>query len=108
MIAAVIVHFNDGYTFYRALSTMGSTKIKCLQESTSHVSSDTDRKSALTEDKAPHNSSILQKIVWRNVLFFTYTHFAAIYGAYLFVYKAKGLTILFGEYLYYTYFNNQL
>ena len=102
MIAAVLVHMNDEWTVHRALNTMDSTKIKGLQDSTSHVPSDTDRKSALTEDKAPVYSSILQKIVWRNVIFFIYTHFAALYGAYLIIYKAKGLTTLFGEYLQYT------
>lgn len=81
---------------------MVSTKIKYQQDSTSHVPSDTDRKSELTEDKAPEVSPILQKIVWRNVIWFIYTHFAAFYGAYLVIYKAKGLTISWGEYLQYT------
>jgi len=81
---------------------MNSTKMKCLQDSTSHVPSDTDRKRALTEDKAPDDSPVLQKIVWRNVIFFTYTHLAALYGVYLLIFKAKGLTTLCGEYLQYT------
>ena len=80
---------------------MESTKIKCLQDSTSHVPSDTDRKSALSENKAPDNSSVLQNIVWRNVIFFIYTHLAALYGIYLLIFKAKGLTTLCGEYLLY-------
>lgn len=38
------------------------------------------------------------KIVWRNVIIFAYLHTAAIYGAYLFLFKAMWLTKLFGEY----------
>lgn len=78
-----------------ALSTMDSRKIKCLQEFTSHVPSDVDRKRALTEDKPPDDIPVLQKIVWRNVIFFIYTHLAALYGFYLMIFKAKGLTVLF-------------
>ena len=100
--AAVFVHFSDGWTVHRALSTMDSRKIKCLQEFTSHVPSDVDRKRALTEDKPPDDIPVLQKIVWRNVIFFIYTHLAALYGFYLMIFKAKGLTVLFGEYLHYT------
>ena len=80
---------------------MESRRIKCLQESTPHVPSDTDPKSALTEDKAPDYSPVLQKIVWRNVVIFTYAHLAAFYGLYLMIFKAKGLTTLSGEYLQY-------
>ena len=77
---------------------MDSMKIKTLHDSTSHVPSDTARQGAVTETKASGDSPMQRKIVWRNVIFFLYTHFAALYGAYLIVFKAKGLTSLFGEY----------
>jgi hypothetical protein len=76
---------------------MDRTKIKSLQDSTSHAPSDTVKKSAVTKAKAPDVSPVQQKIVWRNVIFFLYTHLAAIYGAYLFIFKAKGLSLIHGE-----------
>ena len=81
---------------------MDSTKIKSLQDFTSHDPTDADEKRTLTEDKAADNSPVLQKIVWRNVIFFIYTHLATLYAVYLIIFKAKGLTILWGEYLHYT------
>jgi len=81
---------------------MDSRKVKCLQDFTSHVPSDTDRERALTDAKAPGDNSVLRKIVWRNVIFFIYTHLAALYGAYLITFKAKALTALCGEYLQYS------
>ena len=53
-------------------------------------------------DKAAENSPVLQKILWQNVIFFTFAHLAALYGGYLTIFRAKGLTTLFGEYLHYT------
>jgi putative NADPH-quinone reductase len=77
---------------------MDRTKIESLLDPTSHVPCDTDKKSALIEAKAPDVTPVQQKIVWRNVIIFLYTHFAALYGLYLSIFKAKGITVLCGEY----------
>lgn len=38
------------------------------------------------------------KLVWKNILIFSYVHIAAVYGAYLMITSAKIYTGLFGEY----------
>jgi len=81
---------------------MDSTKIKSLQDFTSHDPPDADRKRTLSDDIAAYNSSLLRNIVWPSVIYFIVAHLAALYAVYLTIFKAKGLTILFGEYLHYT------
>lgn len=39
-----------------------------------------------------------KKLVWRNIILFTYLHIAALYGGYLFLFHAKWQTDLFGKY----------
>lgn len=46
------------------------------------------------------------KFVWRNIILFAYLHLAAVYGGYLFLFKAQWLTCIFGKFfslIYYTY-----
>lgn len=38
------------------------------------------------------------KLVWRNIILFTYLHLAALYGAYLFLTSAKWKTDVFGKF----------
>lgn len=37
--------------------------------------------------------------VWRNIFLFAYLHAAAVYGGYLFLFKAKWLTCIFGKFI---------
>lgn len=37
-------------------------------------------------------------LVWRNIIAFAYLHTAALYGLYLCIFEARGLTVAFGEY----------
>lgn len=37
------------------------------------------------------------KLVWRNIIAFTYLHIAALYGAWLMITSAKLYTIIFGK-----------
>jgi stearoyl-CoA desaturase (delta-9 desaturase) len=79
-------------------TTLVTTESQSLHESTSHASSDTYRKCAVTEANAPDDSAVQHKIVWRNVILFVYVHLAALYGLYLATVRAKGLTVFSGEY----------
>ena len=37
------------------------------------------------------------KVVWRNIILFSYVHIAALYGGYLFLTSAKWYTNIFGK-----------
>jgi hypothetical protein len=79
-------------------STLVTTATTSLRDSTSEVSSDADGKYAVTEAKASDDKRVERKIVWRNVILFMYVHVAALYGLYLGIVKAKGLTVVCGKY----------
>lgn len=40
-----------------------------------------------------------KSFVWRNIFLFAYLHAAALYGGYLFLFKAKWLTCIFGKFI---------
>lgn len=40
-----------------------------------------------------------RKLVWRNIIAFTYLHIAALYGGYLFLFSAKWQTDIFGKFI---------
>lgn len=49
-----------------------------------------------SKDKAHDDFKL--KIVWRNVLLFSFFHLAALYGVYLSITSAKWATVIFGNF----------
>lgn len=60
--------------------------------------SDAVNDSDVTNRVAPTAEKRVWKIVWRNVLLMGFAHIGGLYGAYLFLFKAKWLTCLFGKF----------
>ena len=79
-------------------TTLVTTETQSVRDSTSHVPSETEQKSSIKTAEASNNHQVQRRIVWRNVIVFIYVHVAALYGIYLLIVKAKGLTLLCGEY----------
>lgn len=59
-----------------------------------------NEESDVTNRIAPIAEKRVWKIVWRNVLLMGFAHIAAVYGLYLFLFKAMWLTDLFAIFLY--------
>ena len=79
-------------------TTLVTTETQSVRDSTSHVPSETEQKSAIKTAEASNNHQVKQKILWTAVIIFLYSHIAALYGIYLLIFKAKVLTILWGKY----------
>lgn len=62
---------------------------------------------AATEDKAaaeavpPSAEKREWKIVWRNVILFALLHLGGVYGAFLFLFKAKWATVFFSKFFFF-------
>lgn len=69
---------------------------------------------AATPDMALGTAPIMKadkqplKYVWRNIILFAYLHLAAVYGGYLFLFKAKWLTCIFGKFISLIIYNSRV
>lgn len=59
------------------------------------VRSQTQSSKTITKDQNQYK----WHIVWRNVIFFIYLHYAGLYGLYLLLTQARWYTVLFGKYI---------
>jgi hypothetical protein len=81
-------------------TTIVTTETQSLRHSTSCIPDGTDYKNVMNRQADSGYRIIWSQIVWRNVIVFIYVHLAAFYAVYLAFTKTKGLTLLWGEYLY--------
>jgi hypothetical protein len=83
-------------------TTIVTTEIQSLPESTSHTPNGTNQKYAANGTAESSDNTFWSQIVWKNVMLFLYVHLAAVYGFCLIFTKIKGLTTLWGEYFNFT------